>query len=171
MQDHKVLILTGPGGSGKSTIAELLVKNCGYVLVDGDQLDTEFFPNGNQWLPENKEDLLKVHNKILFETKKHFDQGKKIVVDYIIFGDYLGFLKKFKKEFGDDFVIKVLFPSEREIIDRDIKRECYTTGAERIKIVRKEFEKIRNKIGEENFINTSGQTPEETFDKYFKQMC
>lgn len=168
---NKVLILTGPGGSGKSTIAKLLVEKCGYIMIDGDQLDTPFFNMGKQWLPENIENLRKAHSKILLETKKIFDQGKNAVVDYIIFGDYLNFLSKFKKEFGDNLKIKVLFPSEEENINRDKIRECHTTGQERIKTVRKEFNAIKNEIGEENFIDTSNQTPEEAFERYFKEIC
>lgn len=53
----KVLLLTGAGGAGKSTVAELIAKRDGYVYLDGDREDTEFFPEGKQWLPENVEKL------------------------------------------------------------------------------------------------------------------
>lgn len=166
--DNRVIILTGPGGSGKTTIADLLVKRCGFVLLDGDNADTEFFPEGKQWLPENSEKLQKAHSKILKQTKEIFNSGKSVVVDYIIFGHYLEFFKQFRKEFENNLDIKVLFPSQKELIARDKKRDCWTTGKERINTVRKEFDNIRNVIGAENFINTSGQTAEETFRKYFK---
>ena len=45
----KVILLTGPGGSGKSTVAELISNKFGFTLIDGDNLDTEFFPGGEQW--------------------------------------------------------------------------------------------------------------------------
>lgn len=166
-EDKKVLILTGPGGSGKTTIAELLAERRGFVLLDGDRQDTEFFPEGGQWLFKNSEKLRKAHNKIFKKAKEIFDSGKSVVVDYIIFGHYLEFFEKFKNEFGDNLEIKVLFPSEEECVFRDKERACWTTGAERIRSVKKEFESIKNKLGEESFINTSGQSPEETFKKYF----
>tara|TARA_Y100000310_G_C20616440_1_gene780896 strand:+ start:875 stop:1408 length:534 start_codon:yes stop_codon:yes gene_type:complete len=167
-RNNKVLILTGPGGSGKSTIAELLVKKCNFVLLDGDHTDTEFFPKGGQWMPGNSEKLCLAHNKILKMTKNLFNKGENIVIDYIIFGHYLEFFEKFSKEFGKNLVIRVLFPSQKELITRDKDRECWTTGIERIKAVRKEFQAIRSKIGKDKFIDTSNQTPEETFNKYFK---
>jgi adenylate kinase family enzyme len=160
----KVILLTGPGGAGKSTIAELIEKECGYIFIDGDQEDTEFFPNGNQWLPENSENLKKAHTKILNTAKKLVDEEKKVVIDYIIFGQYLDFFKSFSDEFGDDLQIIVLFPEKTEIIDRDKKRECWTTGEERINAVYSEFEEIKNVIGKDKFIDTTGQTAEETLD-------
>ena len=164
----KVIIITGPGGVGKSTIAELLKKECGYVLLDGDNEDTEFSPNGGQWSSENSENLKKAHNKILKKTEELVKQGKKVVVDYIIFGYYSDFLNKFRETFGNDLQITILFPNQSEIIIRDKERECWTTGEERIKKVCFELEKIKNEVGEENYIDTSNQTPEETFEKYFK---
>ncbi|MBU1166862.1 hypothetical protein KKC60_00440, partial [Patescibacteria group bacterium] len=137
-------------------------------LLDGDHEDTEFFPNGNQWFPENSDNLKKAHIKILNKTKALVAQANKVVVDYIIFGNYLEFFDLFKNEFGDDLQIAVLFPKKPEIITRDKERECWTTGEDRIEAVYCEFDKIREKIGEENFIDTSGQSPEETFNKYFK---
>ena len=167
--NKKVLILTGPGGSGKTTIADLLVKRCGFVKVDGDHLDSEFFPEGRHWLPENFKKLKQAHDKIFIEVKKSFNQGRnKVVLDYLIFGHYLEFFGRFKKEFGNNLEIKVLFPTKEEMIKRDKERECWTTGIERIEAVRAEFEAIREEVDIDNFIDTTGQTPEGTFDKYFK---
>ncbi|MFA6254716.1 MAG: AAA family ATPase [Patescibacteria group bacterium] len=164
----RVLILTGPGGSGKTTIADLLVKRCGFIKVDGDRLDSEFFPEGLHWLPENFEKLKQAHDKIFAEVKKIYNHSKdKIVIDYLIFGHYLEFFERFKKEFGNDLEIKVLFPTKEEMIKRDKERECWTTGVDRITAVRAEFEAIKDVIGKENFIDTTGQTADATFDKYF----
>jgi len=164
----KIILITGPGGVGKSTVAELIEKKCNYVLLDGDQEDTEFFPKGGQWLPENSDLLRKAHDKILRKAKDLYKKGNKVVIDYIIFGHYFEFLEKFKKEFGNDFQYFVLFPEESVIIKRDKNRECWTTGVDRIKAVYCEFEKIRDKIGEDKYLDTSGQSAEQTFDQYFK---
>lgn len=163
----KVLILTGPGGAGKSTIAKLIEERCDFVYLDGDREDTEFFPDGDQWLPENTENLRKAHEKILNKTKDLVAQGKSVVVDYIIFGRYVEFIEIFKRQFGDAVQIKVLFPSQEEMIKRDKEREIWTTGADRIAAVSNEFTAVNDKIGANNFIDTTGQTPEETFEKYF----
>lgn len=163
----KVIILTGPGGVGKTTIAERIEKECGYFLLDGDHEDSEFFPEGGQWLPENSDKLKKAHDKILDKTKELIRGGKRVVVDYIVFGRYEEFFDAFRKEFGDDMQIFVLFPKQEETIARDRDRTCWTTGEDRIKAVYREFEELRDIIGRENYIDTSGQSPEESFERYF----
>lgn len=165
---RKVLILTGPGGSGKTTIANLLAEKYGFIKIDGDNLDTKFFPDEGQWLSENFKKLQQAHNYILSEVKKAFKGDRNnIVLDYIIFGDYLKFFEKFRSEFGNKLEIRVLFPKLEEVIKRDKERDCWTTGTERIKFVYSEFESIKDKIGIKNFIDTSGKTPNETIEKYF----
>lgn len=167
--NKKVLILTGPGGAGKTTIADLLVEKNNYIKIDGDHLDSKFFPDGDQWLPKNLDKLKQAHQKIFNEVKTFFNQSESdIVLDYIIFGDYLEFFEIFKKEFGNNLKIKVLFPSEEETIKRDKERECWTTGVERILAVRDEFESMKKYIGKENYIDTTGQSSLETFEKYFR---
>jgi adenylate kinase family enzyme len=163
-----IIILTGPGGAGKSTIAEMIEKECGYVLLDGDNEDSDFFPDGGQWLPENSNKLDQAHDKIISKTKKLVQSGNKVVVDYIVFGHYKEFFDKFRKAFREDLHIAVLFPKQSEIVIRDKERECWTTGVDRIKAVYCEFKKHRDEIGVKNYIDTSGQTPKETFEKYFK---
>lgn len=158
----KIILLTGPGGAGKTTIAELLAKQSGFVYLDGDNEDTEFFPNGNQWLPENKALLRKAHEKILRKTKELVEQGKNVVIDYIIFGGYMEFIKSFRDAFGDSFAVKVLLSSKEELVKRDANRECWTTGKERIDAVYAEFEGIRDEIGSESYLDTTGQNVEET---------
>lgn len=164
----KVLILTGPGGTGKTTIAKLLARHCGFTWLDGDREDTEFFPEGKHWLPENSDKLREAHEKILKKTKELLVQKDRVVIDYIIFGHYLEFFEKFKKAFGDDLEIRVLFPKQKECVARDLRRKCWTTGHKRIAAVYSDFQSIKNKLGADKFIDSSGQTPGETFEKYFK---
>ncbi|MDD5290047.1 MAG: AAA family ATPase [Patescibacteria group bacterium] len=170
--DKKVLILTGPGGSGKTTIANLLVEKCGFIKIDGDNLDTKFFPNGGRWFPENSEKLKQAHQKIFIKVKKIFNNGENdVVLDYIIFGNYLDFFEMFKREFGDKLEIKILFPTTEAMVKRDRERECWTTGINRISAVRNEFERMKEMVDKDNFINTTGQTPTKTFKKYFNYKC
>ena len=163
----KVILLAGAGGSGKSTLAELIQKKYGYTLLDGDHEDTEFFPKGGQWLPENADKLSQAHNKIVGKVQVLVEDGQNVVVDYIIFGDYLNYFEKFKRMFGEDLQIVVLFPSEAQTVNRDLERECWTTGEDKIRKVRQALEGIKDQIGAEHFVDTSDQSVEQTFEMLF----
>ena len=139
------------------------------MYLDGDNEDTEFFPNGDQWLPENTENLKMAHEKILRRTKEIAEQGQNVVIDYIIFGRYMEFIESFREEFGEDFSIVVLFPSQEELNKRDANRECWTTGADRIAAVYAEFEAIKDEIGKSNFLDTTGKSYEKTIGSIFSK--
>ncbi|MDD5026138.1 MAG: AAA family ATPase [Candidatus Peribacteraceae bacterium] len=166
----KILLLTGPGAAGKSTIAKMIAREKGFAYLDGDNEDTEFFPHGDQWLLQNRHLLEKAHQKILNKIREIFRTGKNVVVDYIIFGNYEHFIEIFRQAFGKDFGVIVLFPSKEELNKRDKERECWTTGPERIAAVSKEFEGVKDYIGAERFLDTSGQTPKETVTRIFSLM-
>jgi len=137
-------------------------------MLDGDHEDTEFFPDGGQWLPENSENLKKAHAKIIRKAKEMADSGKKVVIDYIIFGRCVEFINELREAFDSDLQVAVLLPDMPENVERDKERECWTTGKDRIEAVRCEFQKIRDEIGEESYIDTSGETPRETLASIMK---
>ncbi len=158
----KVTLITGPGGSGKSTIAELLVQKTGAVWLDGDDIDTEFFPHGGQWDKENSALLIQTHNKILEFAQKFVSEGKSVIVDYIIFDHFEEYFSKFKQAFGDDLDIKILLPRKEVIIARNNARTEYQTGVDKIIRVYDELEKLRIVLGNDVYIDTSDETGEET---------
>ncbi len=160
----KVTLITGPGGSGKSTIADLLAQKTGVVWLDGDDMDTEFFPHGGQWDNENSALLAKAHNKILEITQKLFSEGKSVIVDYIIFGRFEDYFSKFKQAFGDDLDIKILLPRKEVIIARNNARTEYQTGEDKITRVYDALEALRDRLGSEAYIDTSSETAEETVE-------
>jgi len=64
-------------------------------------------------------------------------------------------------------IIKVLFPTNKKLIERDKKRECWTAGEGWVIKLYEKFRKLKGYIGQSNFINNSDETPEETFTNHF----
>ena len=158
-----VVLLTGPAGAGKTTIAKLLTEKNDYHYIDGDHEDTEFFPKGGQRLPENAELLKKAHQKIIDLARGAADEGRNVVIDYIIFDHHADFIASLKGLFDSRFKIVVLMPSYEETVKRDHEREIWTAGENAIQIARQQLEELKGEIGEESYIDTTHFTPEESY--------
>lgn len=167
MKDNFVLIITGPTGTGKTTLCKMVAEKFGYKYISGDEIKQEIFP-GLEDIIKYPEKLEVVKNELLKRTKESFDKNECVVVDYVILGqEYIG---KFKNLFGQRLVLRVVLPSIETIIERDKKRETWTSGEESVKRLYKDFKEVENFIGKENYIDNSNETPQETFDKYFSKL-
>lgn len=149
-----IVLLLGPGGVGKTTIAEKLSEEYGYYWFDGDNADTEIFPNGGQWEQENQEKLKKAHKLILKKTNEIFETKKRVVVDYIGFNYLEHYLELFIEEFGKDLKIAILVADLATIVKRDTERECWTTGKANIELVLDRIKELKNEYGD-CFIDTT----------------
>ncbi len=168
MSDNNfVLIITGPTGVGKTTLCKLVAEKFGYKYISGDETKKELFP-GLENIILYPEKLEIVKNELLKRIKEMFNKKECVVVDYVILGE--DYINKFKKLFGKNLIFKVIQPSVETTIERDKKRECWTSGDESVKRLYKDFEESKNFIGEENYIDNSNETPQETFDKYFNKL-
>ncbi|MCL0030817.1 AAA family ATPase [Dehalococcoidia bacterium] len=149
-----IVLLLGSGGVGKTTIAEKLSKEYGYHWLDGDNADTEIFPNGGQWKKENQKKLKKAHELVLKKTNEVFKTGKRVVVDYIGFNYLKHYLDLFVDNFGKDLRIVILTADMETIIKRDKDREYWTTGKANVELVLGRLDELKNCYGE-SFIDTS----------------
>lgn len=73
---QKFFMLMGISGSGKSTYAKALEKNCGYKVFSSDVLREELFGNENDQT-HNSEVFEELHRRIL----KALDAGENCVYD------------------------------------------------------------------------------------------
>lgn len=162
-----VLIITGPCGVGKTTISKLVSENLGFVHINGDDIKNKLFPEIER-ITRFPDKLEIVKGKILEQTKFNFKEGRSVVVDYVILG--MDQIKRYKKFFADSLIIKVLYPDKKMIIQRDASRACWTAGKPSIDDLYAEFDKLRELIGEENYIDNSNETPERTFLNHFSKL-
>jgi len=155
----KIIIITGPCGVGKTTIAKIISKNIDVKVVNGDKIRKSIFPN-IIYITKHPEKLQFVKEKIFELSKQQFFKKQSILIDYVILGEE--YIKRFKNEFKEHLVIKVILPSKEVIYERDKKRSCWTSGQKMIDELYQKYLDLVNVIGKENYINNGKETPEET---------
>lgn len=162
-----VLIVTGPCGSGKTTITNL-IQNNNFIRISGDDIKNEFFPEIDN-ITDYPEALEKVYVEIFQRAKKHFENGENIVIDYVVLGQMR--IEEYKKTFSKNFKIRVLLSRKEIIIKRDQLRECWTSGEDCIIALYDSFNKLKDYVGAENYIDNSAETPDETYLKHFTSLA
>lgn len=166
MKRNFVIVITGPAGSGKTTLAKMVSAFYKCAYISGDEISKKLFPDTYVNIEKNPKDSKIVEKQLLKDVKEIFSKGGNVVVDYIILGEK--YISEYKNLFGKHLVFKVIFPPMKIIIERDKKRDCWTSGEDTVERLYKEYEILKPIIGVSNYIDNSNQTPEETFNKYFK---
>ena len=158
-----VIVITGPAGTGKTTLSKMLCKhyNCDYISED--ELTKKIFPDTYVNIEDYPDKLKIVVSQLLKRIEEIFDSGKCVVVDRINLEKE--FVEEIKKVFHKHLIIKILLPPVETIIERDIKRECWTSGEKAIRLFYKKYEELKSTIGEDNYLDNSHQTPDETLEK------
>ena len=154
-----IIVITGPCGVGKTTIVNLLAEELDFSVISGDKLKDELFPQLSiiTQFPEKLNSL----KQLIFErSREAFQHGDSIIIDYVILGK--SYIETYQKEFGTNLLFKVLFPSIKVALERDSKRDCWTSGREVIEHLYERFGSLKEIIGAENYLDTSGKSALET---------
>ena len=159
-----VIVIAGPTGVGKTTLSKMLSNyyNCAYISED--EITKEIFPDVYKNI-EDHPDMVKIaESQLLKRTKENFDSGECIVIDRINLGKE--FIEEIKKAFHKHLILKVIWPPMETTIERDKRREGWTSGEIAIKQYYNKYERLKPIIGERNYIDNSHQTPEETLERF-----
>lgn len=166
LQKPKILFLSGTCGAGKTTISKLFEKE-GWKVLHGDEITNELFGNCEIW--KSPEKLEKVHEKLITDAQKLLKNGKSVVIDFVC--DKKSEIEFWKQNFPE-VSFQLLHPSLNTIFQRD--RENFPDRDEvfekRTTELHEILENLRELYGAENFLDTSSETPEQTFAKIFKKL-
>jgi excinuclease UvrABC helicase subunit UvrB/predicted kinase len=161
---NKILIVSGPWGSGKTTVSKIIERELDFVRINNDDIYKQFFPKicNEMWL--HPKEIDEAERIMVEKIKDSVEKGRNVVADYS--GGWR--LLKYKKEFKADVIIKNLFPKKEVIFERYRNREERNEGSlQEIETAMKKQKALEKEIGAKNFIDTSNETPEETFIKHF----
>jgi hypothetical protein len=135
---------------------------CKCAYISEDELAREIFPNTYQNIDESLGEVQAIETQLLKKAKRICRSGNSIVIDII--NIRREFIEEIKKAFGEHLLVKVLWPSVETTIERDKRREDWTSGEKAVKRFYGEYQALKPIMGEKNYIDNSHQTPEETFE-------
>lgn len=162
-----VIVIAGPTGVGKTALVEVIKKHFDCSYLSEDKIAKEIFPNTYKDIEDYPDKVGIIARQLFRRAKDIFENGESVVIDRINLEKE--FIKDIKKTFHKHLVLKILWPPIKTTIERDRKREGWTSGENAIKKYYKKYEELKTIVGEENFIDNSHQTPEETFEKFIEQ--
>jgi len=159
-----VIVIAGPTGVGKTTLSKILSKyfNCTYISED--EITKEVFPDVYKDIEDYPDKLKIAENQLLKRAKEIFDSGRYVVIDRINLDR--AYIEEMKKTFHKHLILWVLWPPMETTIERDKRREGWTSGEDTIRRFYKKYEELKPIIGEKNYIDNRHQTPEETLERF-----
>ncbi len=164
MTNHFVIVIAGPPGVGKTTISKMLSGYCHCAYLSEDEVAKEVFPETYIRIDDYPDQLKIAESALMQKAKKFFDNGESVVIDRINLEKE--FIEETKKAFHTHLMIKVLWSPVETIIERDKKRERWTSGESVIKRFCKKYEELKPIINEKHYIDNSHQTPAETLAEF-----
>lgn len=121
MKAGKVLIITGPAASGKTTLANLVAQLPGWMQISEDEYWGRHGWGGHR----NEEQERTVQTEVSEDLRKLTQEGKNVVLEFILYKlppNPLSFYIEQLKALGINFDVVVLKPDVETIIERMVKR-------------------------------------------------
>ncbi len=159
-----VIVIAGPTGVGKTTLSKMLSKHFNCTYISEDEIAKEVFPDVYKEIEDYPDKLKIAENQLLKRAKGIFDSGRYVVIDRINLERE--FIEEMKKMFHNHLILWVLWPPMETTIERDKRREDWTSGEDTIRRFYKKYEELKPIIGEKNYIDNRHQTPEETLESF-----
>ncbi len=157
-----VIIIAGPTGVGKTTLSKMISRYYDWVYLSEDEIAKEIFPDEYIHIEEYPDKVEIIAGELFNRAKAIFHDGECVVIDLINFEK--AFIEETQKAFQHHLILKVLWPPLGTTIERDRKREGWSSGENAIRRFYKKYDELKPVIGAENYIDNSCQTPEETFE-------
>jgi adenylate kinase family enzyme len=173
LKDRKVIFITGPAGSGKTSLAERIAQNETWILVSEDVHWVEIkkgHPAGEYRTPEEQKI---VQPAVVLQIRELLSKGNRVVLEFINYENPpkpLIYYYEALQRIPCDILVKVLRPSETVIMARkQIRGRADDQDYEQeLKHTRHQLACLESSyIKDEWIIDNSDQMVEEVYAKYF----
>ena len=173
LKDSKVILITGPAGSGKTSLAERIAQNDNWILVSEDAHWVEIkqgHPAGELRTPEEQS---LVQPAVVLQTRAWLSKGKSVVLEFINYEDPPRPLLYYYEALGKvpcTILVKVLRPSEKVIMDRKKIRGRADDQDEELELINTRHQLACTESGyieDEWILDNSDLTVEELYSRYF----
>ncbi len=163
-----LLIIDGPMGAGKTTVAKILHEKIKYTAHIG--LDRiKWLVSGFQRTPEENEMTRSV---VLAMTEEYLHQGISVILEQGMKKEQLGVYKKLAKKYKANYLIIRLDASKEVLFDR-VRQRPPSPGKPKVsnaRILRNYRSHLENKHAEGFEIDTEKKTPKEIASYIFKKL-
>lgn len=159
IHNRTIYLISGPLGVGKSSLSKMISQKLGFVLVDGDSF---FVPLGKNEELSWKHRLRMSWDWIIGETRRHINNNKDVVIDFVVENELSFFLKKVSN-LNVQVNYVALVANRADLIKRLKKRDGGTQYLERsIRLLDKLQSDLNNKP---YLLDSTGKSTAEVFEE------
>lgn len=171
-----VILITGPGGAGKSTTAERIAEEPGWVHLSEDDFWVRIKEGRPQGEERTADEEVLVQAQVVELMRELIASGNRVALEFILYEDPPRPLLRYQDALTDagvTFATRVLRPSVDELLRRqdqrgrpnDRDRDSRRPGAERQHRVL-----LSSHIDQAHVVDTTALSADEVFDLYFRPL-
>lgn len=172
----KIILLAGPAGAGKSSLARRIAENGNWIQLSEDRVWSEL--NKAPHTPRTSEEMAIVQQKTMAYLLEELEKNNRVVLEFIVYEDPprpILFYQNALLELGIPYQTRILRPEVEEILRRQSSRgnrhDVEVDIATRTRNAALQVGCLNSELIDPNWVvNSTGLSLEETYLRFFKDI-